>query len=319
MAAGKPSKDSSDLVISLYLEQTAELSNVFKKNFTGFSGVIDFSQMVALMQSSVKFWNILLPIEKEFNQFSGAASGASKQPIFVIKFSETIKSMEDFIDKQLQAFESRIDSYTRSSLTPSVTEELLRNLGHLHGFYANANGIGQSMFFMSVDSLLYPLRPFANLAKRLKGESSHTPALQTSVRLYSKLLDIARSTRITKSAKSFIDKLTQFLKECCDLLLANAIGKVADLMAKEKESFRKDILRLALDPTNSNPVFVVLATIAALKDRELKASFLESLLQQAVALGKKMIPTQEEFLAQLREEARPSLAVFLGINLQENN
>lgn len=302
----------------MYLEQLTELSAYLKKNFAALT-LIDFDQMVSLLQSTVKLWNLLPSIQDDFNLLSGASPGSNKQTIFLAKISETIKMAEDFLDTQLQSFEQRMDKLDKSSLTPSTIEEVTANLNKLHKFYDTAIGVSQSMIFMSVDSLLYPLRPFASLARRLKSEKSTPQSLVVSLRLYSKLSAVAQSRTIARSAKSFIEKLVQHINENVDLLLKSAITKVEELSSKEKADFRKEIARICLEPTVSNPIFYSLSAVVTLKDRDQKASFLDSLLSQVVKVGMKYSPGQDEYFKTIEAEARPVLTEFLGIESPEIN
>lgn len=279
---------------------------------------VDFEQVVSLLQNTVKLWNMLTSIQEDFSQLTGGSPGSGKQAPFIQKTSEIIKLAEDFLDKQLQTFEQRIDKYDKSSLTPAVMDEISRNLSHLHGFYASACGVSQSMIFMSVDSLLYPLRPFTNLARKLKSEKSSSQALTFSLRLYCKLLAIARGTIIGRSAKNFIDKMSQYLNENVDTLMASGISKISDMMSKQKVDLRKDIFKLALDPTPSNPIYYVYSSVKLIKDQSLKGSFLENLFQQIIQLGKKMMAGQEEFVSTVITEARQNLSEYLGVTSTEN-
>lgn len=279
---------------------------------------IDFDQVVNLLHSSVKLWNILVSIQEEFNQMSGGSPPGGKQAPFIQKFSECLKIAEDFMDKQLQTFEQRLDKLDKSSVTPSVMDEVSRNLNQLHCFYALACGVSQSMIFMSVDSLLYPLRPFTNLARRLKSEKGSSQALTFSLRLYCKLLSIAKTTIIGRSAKNFIDKILQNLKECVETLLANASTKVSELMTKQKAELRKDILKLSLDPSPASPIYYLFSSLKNIKDPQLKESFVEGFIHHVGLVGKKMIAGQEDAVSGILSEARRTIREYMGLNSEEN-
>lgn len=307
------SKDVADLINNLYLEQTSELVNNFKKSMS-LATTIDFQQVVSLLRSTVRMWGLLTSIQEDFLKLIGGSLGGGKQPQFVQKISDFIKQVEDFMDKQLQGWENKIDSIDISKLTPAMMDQVMRNLSELHQFYASAVGNSQSMLFMSVDSLLYPLRPFANLAKRLKEGSSTSHGVAFGFRLYCKIFAIAKNTLIARSAAKFIERLTQYLKETSEKLIALGSTKLSDMLAKQKVDLKRDIFKLAFELTSTNPVFFVFSSLSLVTDSELRKAFLETFFSQLLQVGRKMIPGDDQSLSACLEEARPTIYEFLTVN-----
>lgn len=216
---------------------------------------------------------------------------------------------ENYVDKQLQAVEGKIDRITKDHLSPSALDEVSRNLAEIHFFYASAQSNARSMFFVTKDSLLYPLRPFVNLSSRLLADKYNTTALLYGIQVTSRLQQIAKTTTVAESAPAFNQKMTKQMLDSVGTLASALAQRVQESLKKQPDDIVRQILHLALLPDSSNMNFSAFSSIRPIREKAAKRHLAEEYFQNLVDLANKLLPNDREAAKSLN---RTRISEFLA-------
>lgn len=249
-----------------------------KKMFGQQTQPLDVGQLTSLMKSTMMFWNVLTSLETLYSNLVGSST-SSRLPEFLINFESTLTMAENFIDKQLQMASNRFDKVNKDCLTPSTIAEVSRSISALHNFYATIIPSSRSMYLASVDSLLYPLRSFTILGKRLTTEKPTLNSLLFGAQLIARLHHVAKTTRISTLAGAFIQKQRQALDESMDLLAKALVDNVKDIIKKQKDPLKRDIFEMSFKADPSNPNFLAFDSLRDIKNSEAKQVLVEKYIQ----------------------------------------
>lgn len=311
----KQPREIAELINGLYVEEFDNLLTSLKKLFKENSHALDINQTGSMMRATVRFWNILPTLHKVYTEL--CHQGAShKLPEFLNKYEQILTMTENFIDKQLQAIEGRLDKISKDHLSLSAIDEVSRNLSELHYFYASAQPSSKSMFFATKHSLLYPLRPFMNLSTRLLADKNNTNTLLYGIQVISRLQQLSKTTVLADSAPDFFQKMTKQLLDSMGIIASGLAQNIQETIKKQPDDIKRQVLLLALLPDSSNPNFSAFKTIKLIKEKAAKRHLAEEYHQNLVDLVQKVLPKDKDLINSLN---RTPISEFLAEeNIQFN-